>query len=154
MAQVQMAATQLHSATFNEMHEQSQFALISNEANTAEIEETKDENSDRYIVKDQEMVQVNRNIGEFTVEIKTLDSLKTNGGYLQTHFQAIFRDAKTAELIEQDDIRDSYEQVGNYYLLAKREIRRGNAEGWLSRLYPDTTLRFSNFHLLPIVAQN
>jgi len=71
MAQVQMAATQLHSATFNEMHEQSQFALISNEANTAEIEETKDENSDRYIVKDQEMVQVNRNIGEFTVEIKT-----------------------------------------------------------------------------------
>jgi len=52
MAQVQMAATQLHSATFNEMHEQSQFALISNEGNTAEIEETKDENSDRYIVKD------------------------------------------------------------------------------------------------------
>ena len=95
------------------------------------------------------MVQVNRNIGEFTVEIKTLDSLKTNGGYLQTHFQAIFRDAKTAELIEQDDIRDSYEKVGTYYLLAKREIRRGNAEGWLSRLYPDTTLRFSNFQLLP-----
>ena len=154
MAQVQMAATQLHSATFNEMHEQSQFALISNEGNTAEIEETKDENSDRYIVRDQEMVQVNRNIGEFTVEIKTLDSLKTTEGYLQSHFQAIFRDVKTAELIEQDDIRDSYEQVGNYYLLAKREIRRGNAEGWLSRLYPDMTLRFSNFHLLPIVAQN
>ena len=154
MAQVQMAATQLHAATFDEMHGQSQFALIGNEGNTAEIEETKDENSDRYIVKDQEMIQVNRNIGEFTIEIKTLDSLKTTGGYLQTHFQAIFRDAKTAELIEQDDIRDSYEQVGNYYLLAKREIRRGNAEGWLSRLYPDTTLRFSNFHLLPIVAQN
>ena len=149
MAQVQMAATQLHAATFDEMHGQSQFALIGNEGNTAEIEETKDENSDRYIVKDQEMIQVNRNIGEFTVEIKTLDSLKTTEGYLQSHFQAIFRDAKTAELIEQDDIRDSYEQVGNYYLLAKREIRRGNAEGWLSRLYPDTTLRFSNFQLLP-----
>ena len=54
------------------MHEQSQFALISNEGNTAEIEETKDENSDRYIVKDQEMIQVNRNIGEFTIEgVKT-----------------------------------------------------------------------------------
>lgn len=150
MAQVQMAATQLQPVTFDEMHGQYQFALISNEGNTAEIEETQNGSSDRYIVKDQEMVQVNRNIGEFTVEIKTLDSLKTTEGYLQTHFQALFRDAKTAELVEQDDIRDSYEKVGNYYLLAKREIRRGNAVGWLSRLYPDTTLRFSNFQLLPV----
>jgi Protein of unknown function (DUF3386) len=149
MAQVQMAATQLHATTFDEMHGQYQFALISNEGNTAEIEETNLESSDRYLVKDQEMVQVKRNIGELIIEIKTLDSVKVTGGYLQTHFQAIFRDAKTAELIEQDDIRDSYEQVGNYYLLAKREIRRGNAESWLSRLYPDTTLRFSNFQLLP-----
>ncbi len=149
MAQLQMVATQLHSTTFDEMHGQYQFALVNNEGSTAEIEETKDENSARYIVKDQAIVQVNRNIGEFTVEIKTLDSSKTNEGYLQTHFQAIFRGAKTAELIEQDDIRDSYEKVGNYYLLAKREIRRGNAEGWLSQLYPDTTLRFSNFQLLP-----
>ena len=150
MAQLQMVATQLHSTTFDQMHGQYQFALISNEGNTAEIEETQDESSARYIVKNQEMVQVNRNIGEFTVEIKTLDSLKTTEGYLQTHFQAIFRNAKTTELIEQDDIRDSYEHIGNYYLLAKREIRRGNAEGWLSQLYPDTTLRFSNFQLLPV----
>jgi len=151
MAQVQMAATQLHATTFDEMHGQQQFALISNEGNNAEIEETTPESSDRYIVKDQEIVQVDRNIGEFIVEIKTLDSLKTTEGYLQSHFQAIFRDAKTAELIEQNDIRDSYEKVGNYYLLAKREIRRGNAGSWLTQIYPDTILRFSNFHLLPVV---
>jgi hypothetical protein len=76
--------------------------------------------------------------------------LKDPQGYLQTHFQATFRDSKTNELVEQDDIRDSYEKVGGYYLLAKREIRRGdNVEGLLSQLYPDTTLRFSNFQLLP-----
>lgn len=152
MAQLQMAATQLHPTTFDEMHGQYKLTLISNEDNTAEIKEAQDESSAQYIVKNQEIVQVNRNVGEFTVEIKTLDSLKTTVGYLQTHFQAIFRDAKTAELVEQDDIRDSYEKVGNYYLLAKREICRGNAEGWLSQLYPDTTMRFSNFQLLHVAA--
>jgi hypothetical protein len=153
-AQLQMMSTQLQSTTFEAMHGQYQFSLVRNEDKTAEIEETKDDLSARYIIKNDEIIQVNRNIGEYTIEIKTIDSLKDPEGYLQTHFQATFRDSKTNELAEQDDIRDSYEKVGDYYLLAKREIRRGNnVEGLLSQLYPDTTLRFSNFQLLPAALQ-
>jgi hypothetical protein len=152
-AQLQMMSTQLQPTTFEAMHGQYQFSLIRNGDKTAEIEETKDDLSARYIVKNNEIIQVNRNIGEYVIEIKTIDSLKDPEGYLQSHFQATFRDAKTNELVEQDDIRDSYEKVGGYYLLAKREIRRGdNVEGLLSQLYPDTTLRFSNFQLLPPVS--
>jgi Protein of unknown function (DUF3386) len=149
-AQLQMTASQLQPTTFESMHGQSKFSLLRNEDNTAEIEEKKDDLSARYIVKNSEIMQVNRDIGKYIIEIKTIDSMKAPEGYLQTHFQATFRDSKTAEIAEQDDIRDSYEKVGSYYLLAKREIRRGgNADGLLSQLYPDTTLRFTNFQLLP-----
>jgi Protein of unknown function (DUF3386) len=155
-AQLQMTATQLQPTTFEAMHGQYEFALLSHEGNTAEIEEKKDENSARYIIKNEEMIQVNRNLGEYAIEIKTIDSLKTPEGYLQKHFQATFSDPKTAAVVEQDDIRDTYEKVGAYYLLSKREIRRGEqaAEGLLSQLYPDTTLRFSNFQLLPAASQS
>jgi hypothetical protein len=149
LAQMQMAASQLQHTTFEEMHGQFDFKLLKNEDGVAEIEETKDDLSARYRVKDQEMIQVDRNLGEMTVQIKTIDSLKTPAGYLQTHFQATFRDLKTKEILEQDDIRDEFQKVGDYYLLAKREIRRGDGETWVSKLYPDTTLRFSNFRLLP-----
>jgi hypothetical protein len=148
-AQLQMTASQLQPTTFEEIHGQYQFSLIRNEDKTAEIEEKKDDLSARYIVKNDEIIQVNRDIGKYIIEIKTIDSLKAPEGYLQTHFQATFRDSKTKESVEQDDIRDSYEKVGGYYLLSKREIRRGNSEGFLNKLYPDTTLRFSNFQLLP-----
>jgi Protein of unknown function (DUF3386) len=154
-AQLQMTATQLQPTTFEAMHGQYEFALLSKAGNTAEIEEKKDESSARYIVKNEEMMQVNRNLGEYAIEIKTIDSLKTPEGYLQTHFQATFSDSKTAAIVEQDDIRDTYEKVGDYYLLSKREIRRGEqAAGLLSQLYPDTTLRFSNFQLLPAASQS
>jgi Protein of unknown function (DUF3386) len=152
LAQVQMVASQLQRTTFEEMHGQYEFALLNHENGITEIEETKDDLSARYKVKDEEMIQVDRNLGEMTIQIKTLDSLKTPEGYLQTHFQATFRDPKTEEILEQDDIRDSYDKVGDYYLLAKREIRRGNPDNLLSKLYPDTTLRFSNFQLLPVEA--
>jgi AraC-like DNA-binding protein len=149
-AQLQMTASQLQPTTFEAMHGQYQFSLLRNEDNTAEIEEKKDDLSARYIVKNNEIMQVNRDIGKYIIEIKTIDSMKASEGYLQTHFQATFRDSKTAAIAEQDDVRDSYEKVGSYYLLAKREIRRGsNVDGWLSQLYPDTTLRFTNFQLLP-----
>jgi Protein of unknown function (DUF3386) len=149
LAQMQMTASQLQHTTFEEMHGQFEFKLIKNEEGLAEIEETKDDLSARYLVKDEEIIQVDRNLGEMTVQIRTIDSLKTPEGYLQTHFQATFRNPKTEEILEQDDIRDEFQKVGDYYLLAKREIRRGDGENWVSKLYPDTTLRFSTFQLLP-----
>jgi hypothetical protein len=149
LAQMQMVASQLQHTTFEDVHGQFQFQLLNTEGGVSEIEETKGDLSARYRVKDQEMIQVDRTLEDMTVQIKTIDSLKTPEGYLQTHFQATFRDPKNQEILEQDDIRDEYEKVGGYYLLTKREIRRGNGEDWVSQLYPDTTLRFSNFQLLP-----
>jgi hypothetical protein len=155
-AQLQMTATQLQSTTFEAMHGKYEFSLLSNDGNTAVVEEKKDESSAQYIIKNEEIIQVNRNLDEYAVEIKTIDSLKTPEGYLQTHYQATFTDSKTAAIVEQDDIRDTYEKVGDYYLLSKREIRRGEqtAGALLSQIYPDTTLRFSNFQLLPEPAQS
>jgi hypothetical protein len=154
LAQLQMAATQLQPVSFADTHGQSDFKLVSQDNDRTVIEETQGQDSARYTIQNQEITQVDRTLGEYALQLKTLDSLKTSEGYLQTRFQATFRNAKTDELVEQDDVRDRYEKVGHYYLLAKREIRRGDGENWASKLYPDTTLRFSNFDLLPPIQQN
>ncbi|MCU0569259.1 MAG: DUF3386 domain-containing protein [Oculatellaceae cyanobacterium Prado106] len=164
-AQLQMSATQMIPASFEDMHGASQFAQVPTPPSAAIIiQETAQETAQqmgqemaeemgqpanaRYQIKNQEIVQVNRDLGEVSIEVKTLHSMKLPEGYLLNHFQVIFRDPKTAEILEQDDVQDQYQKVGAYYLLSKREIRHGASDRLQDKLYAGTTLRFSNFRFL------
>lgn len=147
-AQLQMTATHLTRSPFEQFHARSQFEQTGqDETGAVKIEELGDENDSFYKVKDQQIVQVNRTLGGLKVEVNTIDSMQTSEGYLPTRFQVIFRDAETGNIIERDDIRDSYEKVGDYYLLSRREIRSGVEERSANKLLPDTVVEFNQLKL-------
>lgn len=145
VAQLQMSATHLQRVEFNALHQDHQFELTGfDQDGSAKIQEVGDQTDSHYRVKQQQIRQVNRVLGNFAVEVNTVEAQQTSDGYLTTHFQVIFRDAKTGEVVEQDDIQDVYSKVTGYYILAEREIRVG-----LENLAPiaDTTIQFSNIQL-------
>ncbi|HEY9698600.1 MAG TPA: DUF3386 family protein [Trichocoleus sp.] len=147
-AQLQMSATHLRSVPFEQLHRHSQFEQMGVDATGAvKIEEIGDESSSSYKVKDQQIQQVNRTLGDFKVEVNTIDSMQTPKGYLPTRFQVIFRDAATGEVLERDDVRDAYTEVNGYYFLSKREARTGVEERSFNKLLPDTVVDFSNIAL-------
>lgn len=147
-AQLQMTATHLTRSPFEQFHAHSQFEQTGqDETGAVRIEELGDQTDSYYKVKDQQIVQVNRTLGDLKVEVNTIDSMQTTEGYLPTHFQVVFRDAESGSVIERDDIRDSYQKVGDYYLLSKREIRSGIEERSVNKLLPDTVVEFNQLKL-------
>ncbi|WP_088890819.1 DUF3386 family protein [Leptolyngbya ohadii] len=147
-AQLQMTATHLTRSPFEQFHAHSQFEQAGqDETGAVKIEEMGDQADSFYRVKDQQIIQVNRTLGGLKVEVNTIDSMQTDEGYLPVRFQVIFRDATTGDVIERDDIRDSYEKVGDYYLLGKREIRSGVEERSVNKLLPDTVVEFNQLKL-------
>ncbi len=147
-AQLQMSATHLRRAPFEQLHGQNQFEQTGVDATGAmEIKEIGDESDSFYKVKDHQIQQVNRTLGNFKVEVNTIDSMRTAQGYLPTRFQVIFRDDATGEVVERDDVRDTYTEVSGYYFLSKREARTGVEERSFNKLLPDTVVEFSKIEL-------
>jgi hypothetical protein len=146
-AQLQISATSLQPLPFAELHGNHQFELIAEKAGVAEIQEAGEAIDLHYKVKDDKIIQTSRTLDELAVEINTLESIETPEGDLQTHFQIIFQNPKTGVLLEQDDIKDSYSKIGNYYLLTRREIRIGEQKSAANKLLPDAAIEFKNIQL-------
>lgn len=87
------------------------------EEEAMKIREAGDEKDSHYKVKEQVITQVNRILGDVAVKVDTLGTTKTPEGYLVAHFQTIFRDAQTEEILQKQDVRDFHDKIGNYYLL-------------------------------------
>jgi hypothetical protein len=148
-SQLQMSITHLRRVPFGDRHDQHSFELIgTDEAGAAQIRQLGDDSRSSYKVKDQEIKQVNRTLGDLSVKVETLGSIKTPEGYLTTRFQVAFLNAETGEVLEEDDVRDFYEKVGSYYLLTNREIRFGSDEGLRLRPLPDVSIRFDDIQPL------
>jgi hypothetical protein len=144
VAQLQMSATHLQRLDFEKIHQQRQFKLTGlDQAGAYKIQELGDGASSSYKVKAGKIAQVNRNLGDFSVEVNTLDTEMTPSGYLATHFQVTFRDS-AGKTLEQDDVHDEYKTVGHYRILAKRQIQAGED---LEHLGPDVTVSFGNIQL-------
>lgn len=146
-AQLQMSATHLQRVEFDQLHQQHQFELTGfDTGGAAQIQEIGDSADSHYKVKDQQIVQVNRKLGEVAVEVNTLAVQQTPEGYLTNHFQVIFRNPETGQVIEQDDIQDDYSNISGYYVLTKREIRTG-ADHPSNHPLVDTTVQFDHIQL-------
>ncbi|MBE9178084.1 DUF3386 family protein [Oculatella sp. LEGE 06141] len=151
-SQLQMSITHLKRVPFAERHQQHQFERVGeDETGATEIQQLGDDSDSHYKVKDQEIKQVNRVLGDVAVKVDTLGSIRTPEGYLPTRFQVTFKDVQTGEVLEQDDVRDFYEKIGSYYLLTNREIRFGLEEGPRLKPLPDVTVRFDSVQPLPII---
>lgn len=75
-----------------------------------------------YKVRDTEISQVSRVMGRMAFTIDTHETLKTEQGYLASRYTAVFRNPQTNELIRELDFEDTFEKVGDYYVMTHQVI--------------------------------
>ncbi|MBD0343681.1 MAG: DUF3386 family protein, partial [Coleofasciculus sp. Co-bin14] len=56
------------------------------------------------------------------VTINTFSSLDTGEGYLSHRYDSVYHDVKTGELKGASQFEDSYEKVGDYYIMTGRAL--------------------------------
>jgi hypothetical protein len=76
-----------------------------------------------YKVRGKEISQVSRVMGRMGFIIDTHESLDTGSGYIATRYDAIFRNSKTNEVTSVLKFEDSYEKIGNYYVMSKQVVQ-------------------------------
>lgn len=100
---------------------------------------------DRYEVKDNEVMLVHRHIHGTVITINTFTTHKTEAGYLSHTYDSVYHDPKTGEQKGGKSLfEDSYEKVGNYYILSRRVIQT-EVHGKVST----NEFVFTNIQLLP-----
>jgi Protein of unknown function (DUF3386) len=143
--QLQMELIHRKQAPFDKIHGKNTFKSEgTDESGALKIREVGDEMNSHYQVNNKVLTQVNRVMGAVAVKVDTLGTTKTPEGYLVSHFQTTYCDAKTGEVLEKQDVRDFHEKIGKYYLLTNRDIRsdkEGNPE---AKLTADISLRFND----------
>jgi hypothetical protein len=78
---------------------------------------------DKYHVRNNEVSMVHRHIHGVVVTIHTFSSHDTGAGYLSHRYDSVYHDPETGEQKGGLSIfEDSYEPVGEYYILARRSI--------------------------------
>lgn len=78
---------------------------------------------DRYKIRNNEVCHVHRHIHGVVVTIDTFSSHHTGEGYLSHRYDSVYHDPKTGEAKGGRSVfEDSYEKIGNYYILTSRII--------------------------------
>lgn len=148
--QLKMEVIHRRRIPFDNLHGEANFNLEgTDETGALKIREESSQMNSSYQVKDNVIMQVNRQFGEIAVTVDTLGTTQTSEGYLVVQFQTTFRDPKTGEVLEREDVRDFYQKVGNYRLLAYRAIRSSEDGNLDDKLVPDITLALNSFQPLP-----
>ncbi len=136
---------------FEVAHETSQFEFmdLAQDTDLIAIQDLNSSDQAYYLIAEgNKLAQVNRALpsGE-TVSVTTLAWQETTQGVLPTWYQVEFRDA-SGTVVEQEDIRDTYQRLGPYYFLWKRQFRFGSASGPKAKPLPDMWFEFNSFHRL------
>lgn len=134
--------------SFEESHGKNSFELgEADETGAVEILVSGKAMGDRYKIRNNEVSLVHRHIHGVVVTINTFSTIDTGEGYLAHRYDSVYHDVKTGELKSSSQIEDSYEKVGDYYIMTRRVIHI-EQDG-----KPVTTeFAFSNVKLLQPVA--
>lgn len=107
-----------------ESHGKDEFSLGQEEPNGAiEILVKGDSMSSNYKVRGKEISQVSRVMGRMALIIDTHESLDIGTGYIASGYDAIFRNSKTNEVTSILKFEDSYEKIGEYYVMTKQVVQ-------------------------------
>ena len=116
--------------TFENAHGKSTFSLGEEDNSGAlEILVKGDSMGSNYKIRGTEICQVSRVMGPMAFVINTNESLDTGEGYISTGYNAIFRDSKTNDLKAKREFKESYEQVGKYYVPKHQVIEAIDPDG-------------------------
>jgi hypothetical protein len=130
--------------SFEQSHGKHEFNLGERDSTGAiEILVKGDSMGSNYKIRGREISQVSRVMGRMAFVIDTHESVDTNSGYIASRYDAVFRNAKTDEVTSVLKFEDTYEKIGEYYIMTKQvvqEYKDGNRT--------TTEFSYSNIKLL------
>lgn len=146
--QLRDVVTHRKRSQFDQAHGKNEFNLgKSDETGAVEILVKGDAMGSNYKIRGTEICQVSRVMGRMAFVIDTQESLDTDNGYVSTRYDVVFRNPQTNEVIRVMNFNDTFEQIGDYYVMVNQVIRSyENGER------TTTEFNFSNVKLLEPVA--
>ena len=144
--QLRDVVTHRKRSSFEASHGKNSFSLGDNDDTGAvEILVEGDAMGSNYKIRGKEICLVSRVMGRMAFVINTHKSLETPEGCIATHYNAIFRNPQTNEIIRELEFEDSYEKIGNYYIM-NRQVVNSTEKGQSTT----TEFNFSNIKLLEL----
>lgn len=130
--------------SFEQSHGKHEFNLGEQDSTgSIEILVKGDSMGSNYKIRGREISQVSRVMGRMAFVIDTHESVDTDSGYIASRYDAVFRNAKTDEVTSVLKFEDTYEKIGDYYIMTKQvvqEYKDGNRT--------TTEFSYSNIKLL------
>ena len=131
-------------SSFEKAHGKSEFTLGEEDSTGAvDILVKGDAMGSNYKVRGTEISQVSRVMGPMAFTINTKESLDTGEGYISAGYNAIFRNSKSGDLMGKREFEDTFEKVGDYYVMTRQVVHAIEGEGRTT-----TEFNFSNIKLL------
>jgi hypothetical protein len=110
--------------SFAEAHGKSSFSLgEADETGAVEILVSGDAMGSNYKVRDKEICLVSRVMGRVAFVINHLAHLDTGEGYISSAYTAVFRNPTDDRITRQAKFEDTYEKIGNYYVMTKQVVQ-------------------------------
>ncbi|MBW4668816.1 MAG: DUF3386 domain-containing protein [Cyanomargarita calcarea GSE-NOS-MK-12-04C] len=121
--QLQDTVTHRKRASFEQNHSQHEFSQGETDATGAVEILVKDDMDSTYKIRGKEICQISRVMGRMAFVIDTHESLDTGFGYIASRYDAIFRNIKTNQVSSLLKFEDTYEKIGDYYLMSKQVVQ-------------------------------
>jgi Protein of unknown function (DUF3386) len=142
--QMRDVVTHRKRSTFDQSHGKNEFSLGEQDSTGAVAILVKgDSMGSNYKIRGTEICQVSRVMGRMAFVIDTHESLDTGEGYVSSRYDAVFRNPQTNEITNELEFEDTYEKVGDYYLMTHQVVRSR-----VSGQETMTEFNFSNVKLL------
>ncbi|MEP0751202.1 DUF3386 domain-containing protein [Trichocoleus sp. Lan] len=130
--------------SFDKAHGKNEFNLGETDASGAtEILVKGDAMGSNYKIRGTEICQVSRVMGRMAFVIDTAESLDTGEGYAASRYDVVFRNPQTGELLREMQFEDTFDKVGDYYVMTKQVIH-ANEQGQKTT----TEFNYANVKLL------
>lgn len=146
--QLRDVVTHRKRSSFEQSHGKNQFNLGEQDSTgSMEIMVKGDAMGSNYKIRGTEICQVSRVMGRMAFVIDTQESLDTGEGYVSKRYDAVFRNAQTNEITKELEFEDTYEKIGDYYVMTHQVVRsRENGQ------IITTEFNFANVKLLEVAA--
>ena len=146
--QLRDVVTHRKRSSFEQSHGKNQFNLGEQDSTGAlDILVKGDAMGSNYKIRGTEICQVSRVMGRMAFVIDTHESLDTGEGYVSKRYDAFFRNAQTNEITRELEFEDTYEKMGDYYVMT-RQVVHSRENGQVIT----TEFNFPNVKLLEVAA--
>ncbi|MBD2384103.1 DUF3386 domain-containing protein [Cylindrospermum sp. FACHB-282] len=122
--QLQEMVTHCKRSDFQQSYGKFEFILGEiDKSGVVEILVQGDSINSHYKIRDQEICQEIRVMGRMALVINTHENFNTGAGYIASRYDAVFRDSKSNQVNSVLKFADTYQKVGDYYIMTKQVVQ-------------------------------